>query len=70
MRRDYQIRFGYEPTVKLNVNWVPYGNTGRLLCVDTGINNAGALKDLGCNSIDCVRLDVSNYGRLVADIQQ
>ena len=36
--------------------------------VDTGINNIGALKDVGCNYIDCFRLDVSNDGWLVADI--
>ena len=68
MRRDYQIRVGYEPMVKLNVTWVPYVNTGRFLCVYTGINSDGSLKDVGCNSIDCFRLDVSNYGRLVADV--
>ena len=41
---------------------------GRFPCVDTGINNVGDLKDVGYNSIDCVILDVSNYGWLVADI--
>ena len=62
------MRVGYKPTVKLNVTWVPYVNTGRLIFVYMGINSDGSLKDVGCNSIYCVRLDVSNYGRLVADI--
>ena len=41
---------------------------GRFPCVDTGINNVGALKDVGYNSIDCVRLDVSNDDWFVDDI--
>ena len=68
MRRDQQIRVGYNPRVKLNITLVAYVNMGRLPCVDRGINNVGALKDVGCNSIACVRLDVSNDGWLVADI--
>ena len=43
---------------------------GRFPYVHTGINNVSALKDIGCNYIDCFRVDVSNYGRLVYDARQ